>query len=274
MPRTETRRSQPKQLSDGSMEELTTPCKQCGVDVTRTVSPAGSTFGDIQRATGVYCARCTARMDADEAAEREREHAQKAVERRRRVLAAANIPSLFRRATFEGCREDGIPEHALRAAERWGAGQSRGLLLTGPPGVGKSTLAAAAVNARIESTGRAAFWLTAPELFAALGSGFESPARDRALTTLQSGRALMLDDLDKGRPTAYGAEMIYLAVDQRVVQESPLIATTNLDLEGLRDRWPEEYGAAIVSRLIGHCELISIDGSDRRIHQINQRRAR
>jgi DNA replication protein DnaC len=204
-------------------------------------------------------------LDAEEAADQERERGREEQERRRRVFEAANIPPVFRSATFETCRDDGMPEHALRAAERWGAGQRQGLLLTGPVGVGKSTLAGAAVNARIASTGRAAFWLTAPELFAALGSGFESPARDRALATLQSGRALMLDDLDKGRPTAYGAEMVYLAVDQRVVRRAPLLVTTNLDLEGLRDRWPEEYGLAIVSRLIGHCELISIDGADRRI---------
>ncbi len=266
MPATDSpRHSEPKRLTAGPPEQLTTPCGKCGAPVTRGVHPVGTTFGDIQRATAAYCECCTAELDAQEAAEREREHELEAQERRRRVFEAANIPAAFRAATFEGCRDDGMPEHALRAAERWGAGHLHGLLLTGPVGVGKSTLAAAAVNARIESTGRAAYWLTAPEMFAALGSGFESPSRDRALTTLQSGRALMLDDIDKGRPTAYGAEMVYLAVDQRVVRQAPLLVTTNLDLDGLRDRWPEEYGEAIVSRLIGHCNLITIDGSDRRI---------
>jgi DNA replication protein DnaC len=259
------RHSEPKRLTDGPLEELTKPCGRCGVAVTRSVYPAGTTFGDIERATAMFCDACTTDLDAEEAEEAEREAVAAEAERRRRIFEAANIPPIFRDATFERCRRDGVPEHAVAAAERWGAGDLRGLLLVGPVGVGKSTLAAAAVSARIAGTARAAFWLTAPEMFAALGSGFENPTRDRVLTTLQSGRALVVDDVDKGRPTAYGAEQIYLAIDQRIVRQAPLLVTSNLDLEELRDRWPEEYGPAIVSRLVGHCELIAIKGPDRRL---------
>jgi DNA replication protein DnaC len=91
---------------------------------------------------------------------------------------------------------------------------------------------------------------------------------------------MVLDDIDKGRPTEYGAEQIFLAVDQRVTHGSSLLVTTNLGLDELRDRWPETYGPAIVSRLVGHCELVRIDGEDRRIagrracDQTNQRGAR
>ncbi len=254
-----------KRLDGGALEDLTEPCKGCGNDVTRTVAPADTTFGKLQRATGAYCSSCIATMDAADAAlDRERQEHDLA-ERRRIALSRAGLPPLFADATLDICRTDGVPEHAIAAAERWAAGSIHGLLLTGPVGVGKSTLSAAAVKARIAIDGKPAHWTTAPNLFAALAGGYENPARGRALEVIQDGRALALDDIDKGRPTPYGAEMTYLAVDQRIVNRAPLLVTANSSLDGLAGRWPEEYSEAIVSRLIGHCELIAIDGTDRRI---------
>lgn len=257
--------TEPHQFSSGPLEDLTEPCKKCSKPVTRSVPPSGTTFGDLMRATGVWCDQCTAELDAAEVLREQGDEQRKAQEKRTQALANAGLPAAFASATFDACRKDGMPEHALAAAERWGRGQLRGLVITGPVGVGKSTLAAAAVIARIGVEGRAVHWTSAPALFAALAGNFESATRARALAVLEDGRALALDDIDKGRPTAYGAEMTYLAVDQRIVNRGPLLVTTNSGLDALAGRWPEEYAEAIVSRLVGHCELIAVGGGDRRL---------
>jgi DNA replication protein DnaC len=260
------RRGELRRFSAGPLEDITEPCRRCSVDVVhKGVQAAGTPFGDLQRKAGSYCPSCIADMDEEDAARTRAEETRKAAERRRDALANAGLPPAFAEASFQRCREGGMPEHAVAAAERWGAGKLRGLLLTGPVGVGKSTLAAAAVLARIGAEGRAAFWTSAPALFAALSGDFDNPARQRALAVLEGGRALALDDIDKGRPSHYGAEMTWLAVDQRIVHNAPLLVTTNSGLDALSERWPEEYAEAIVSRLVGHCELVAIEGVDRRV---------
>jgi DNA replication protein DnaC len=261
------RRSEPHRLSGGEpTETLTRPCSGgCGRDVTFEAAPADTTFGDLSRAHPPACDTCSAKAEA-EAAESDaairRELWDEDVARR---LKAASIPPLFAGATFEKCRSDGMPEHAVAAAERWGAGEIQGLMLVGTVGVGKSTLAIAALRSRIERRNESLRWMSAPQMFAALASSFENETRLRTLGMLEGHKGLALDDIDKGRPTAYGAEMTYLAVDQRIVAKAPLLVTANSDLDALSTRWPEEYAEAIVSRLIGHCDLIAVDGSDRRL---------
>ena len=176
-----------------------------------------------------------------------------------------------------------MPSHAVDAAAAWAA-EGAGLVLTGAVGVGKSTLAAAALDARnqvladrvaadrsrgsLTSPDRygrlGACWLSVPVVFACLAGDRDDPQRRRMESLLVSARPLVLDDLDKARPTQYGAEQMFLAVNQRVEHDSALLVTTNLDLDALEQRWPEEYGAAIVSRLIGHGRVVRINGHDRR----------
>ena len=133
----------------------------------------------------------------------------------------------------------------------------------GPVGAGKTYSAATAAWAMLER--RPLIWTSAPLLFARLGSGLGSPARDRAVEILTSRKALVLDDLDKARPTEYGAEQIFLAVDNRVSNGVSLLATTNLSLAEISQRFPEPYGEAIASRLAGYCEVRKIEGRDRRL---------
>ena len=74
----------------------------------------------------------------------------------------------------------------------------------------------------------------------------------------------MLDDLDKARPTDYGAEQIFLAIDHAVTHGRPLIVTSNLPLNRIADHWPQPAGHAIASRLLGYCVQHRLAGPDRR----------
>lgn len=233
-----------------------------------------------QRLRPTYCDDCVQRREREERAARIAGWRADAL---RRLQELSELPPIFRPATFEGCRADGMPAHAVDAAEAWPQGVG-GLLLTGPVGVGKSTLAAAAAKALIEADAQriaearegeralklsrqsGVWWTTGPGLFAALGSGrFDSPERQRAVELLLGTRGLVLDDLDKVRPSEYAAEQLYVAIDKRITHFSPLLITTNLGLDELEARWPGAYGEAIISRLVGHCDPVVIDGVDRRL---------
>ena len=136
-------------------------------------------------------------------------------------------------------------------------------MLSGPVGVGKTWLAAAAAWALLER--EPLCWFYIPDLFNRLGHSFEDASRDDTLNRLAGRTALVLDDLDKARPTDYAAEQVLCAIDSRVTAGAPLIATTNLDLNALADRFA--FGHAIVDRLVGHCQAFALMEESRRMRR-------
>jgi DNA replication protein DnaC len=235
------------------------PCLRCRRDAGDAIPDglSGRWLETLLR-VGVLCGDCSA---ADEA-EREREDAeraarahQEAVNRRRRE---AGLPELLRGLELAD------PDHpeAVDAAARWAGSETPGLLLTGPVGVGKTHMAAAAAWRRLELGPLR--WFSVPVLFAHLALSFENRLHEAAVGTLAGSVALVLDDLDKARPTEYAAEQIFAAVDQRVTAGAALAITTNLGLDDLAAKWPEPYGAAIVDRLASYCESYLLEGQSRR----------
>lgn len=232
----------------------------CGSPVTRVMLDGAHPFAQLSASLPAVCDECVARAEQQDAERSERETA----ERR-----AAEIAERVRRSGLPAKHHltvDALDHPALvvGAARRW-AQHGGGLLLTGRFGRGKTFVAGAAAFTRLQS--RPVVWTSAPLLFARLGTGLGTEQRDWALQTLSGREALVLDDVDKARPTEYGAEQVFLAIDQRCEHETPLLVTTNLSVSGLADRWPEPYGEAIASRLAGYCEALRVEGSDRRLGQ-------
>ena len=208
------------------------------------------------------CDRCSfvAGLPARDVDPSFRERARREViERRRR---ASGIPAQLRGLSWERVA-GGTRPNVLAAAKRLAAGEERGLLLSGAVGVGKTWLAAAAAWELLEREPLS--WFFVPDLFNRLGRSFEDASRDDTLDRLGGSAALVLDDLDKARPTDYAAEQLLCAIDNRVTAGAPLIVTTNLDLNALADRFA--FGHAIVDRLVGHCEAFALLGQSRRIER-------
>src|SRR5439155_13962871 len=104
-------------------------------------------------------------------------------------------------------------------------------------------------------------------LFTFLDAGFESQGRAEALEALASSTPIVLDDLDKARPTEFAATHLQTAISVRVDDGLPLLVTTNRSLSEIAERYPEPSGEAIASRLFESCEQCWIEGADRRMER-------
>src|SRR5437763_7408398 len=114
--------------------------------------------------TPLVCSMCVERENAErrswEREQSEREHCERV--RARRV--ASGIPERLRGLTWEHIAD--TPAELLATAEAWAVGETAGLLLTSPVGVGKTWFAAAAAWARLEYVRLR--WFAVPALFAQL----------------------------------------------------------------------------------------------------------
>lgn len=221
-----------------------------------------------QRMTDAELAEERERMRRESRAE-EREfesmaEAEKAQTRRERMLRKAAIPPTWQGASFADLDRDDRAA-AIAASERWAAGELRGLLLWGEVGHGKTRIAATAALERIRVGPLR--WLNVADLVMDLRGGFSSPRYEDARRMLVpvAGCALVLDDLDKLKPTDHAVQPIYLAINSFVEAELPLLVTLNRDLDELAADFGERFGEAVSSRLAGYCEQYEIAGRDRRL---------
>lgn len=241
-------------------ELIVAACSSCGAGFERLVPSA------VARASAAYplCDECwgaelvddQGRLAArDEAEERERETSRRnRLERRRKQ---SGIPYGLQALEWS---EVGP---AVAVAQRWAAGELPGLVLSGPVGVGKTHLAAAAAWRYLE---RARLrWTTASALMLLLNADFGSDEHERGCSSLTAAHALVIDDLDKVKPTDHAAAALLEGIDSRIAGEASLLITTNLTLDELERRFGRVHGQAIASRLAGYCTCLQLAGADRRL---------
>lgn len=126
--------------------------------------------------------------------------------------------------------------------------KGEGMLFLGKPGTGKTFYACCVANALIDQ-GIFAFVTNVTEVTRA----FKAEEDRRRLLAYTSSAALMvLDDLGAERSTAYAIEQLYGVVDQRYRSGKPLIVTTNLTLNQLKNA-PELGRQRIYERVMEMC---------------------
>lgn len=214
----------------------------------------------------VYCEPCEEAMDAEEVARIANAERVALVEKR---LDVSGIPRRWREEAWEGIEPDPDRADAIRAAQAWSLGVgSRGVLLYGDVGRGKSHIAAVAALHRAHVS--PVKWINMSDLLFQLGLGMNNPQRTKAIEQLDPERtnmrlALVIDDLDKVRPTDFGIQPVYLAVNAWIEAQQPLLVTMNSGLERLADEFGGRFGEAIASRLAGYCDVFHVGGEDRRL---------
>jgi DNA replication protein DnaC len=132
--------------------------------------------------------------------------------------------------------------------------EGQGLLLYGTVGTGKTYMAASIANAIIDN-GHKAYMTNFEELAKLIFDG-KAP-------NLSSYELLVIDDLGAERKSDYMQGQVYNIIDNRYRSGLPLIVTTNLDINEIKN--PSNIGyARIYDRILEKCFPVEVVGISRR----------
>lgn len=215
-----------------------------------------------------YClCKCAAdELKREEREQRERERKAKIEERRKQA---------FSDVTLIKCRfENSVNanEVGLRASKAYVENfqsfhaEGRGLIFYGAPGTGKTYLAACIANALIDK-GYAVLVTSFSRIVNEMQGSYGH--KEEYLDSLDQYDLLVIDDYAAERDTEYMNEQVYNVLDHRLRTGLPLILTTNLTGEQMKE--PKEVARQrIQSRIYEMCFPVEITGSDRRRENLQQ----
>ena len=197
---------------------------------------------------------------------------------RDRLLQSARIPPRYQHCTIQGY------EAANDELSKWAAKMEaqiiiddylslagRGLLLTGPVGVGKTHLAVAILRELISRYQARGLFYQFGALLRQIQDSYNPVSQNSELTVLApvfEAEVLVLDELGASKPTDWVRDTMMQIINNRYNEKRLTIFTTNFsdsrknEKEGeiLEDR----IGVPLRSRLYEMCKTVVIEGEDYR----------
>lgn len=160
---------------------------------------------------------------------------------------------------FEDSDFSKLPAELRRCVE--GVRESRrGIYLFGEVGSGK-TYAAYAMRTKFEEMGITVMFRSAPQMFDDIKDDFNHRDSYNMDRILKNRGVLIIDDLGAEKATEWVSEVLYRIVNKRYEQVLPTVFTSNLAIGELSER----VGDRIASRIAEMCDIIKLEGADRRI---------
>lgn len=135
-----------------------------------------------------------------------------------------------------------------------------GLYIYGSVGVGKTFYASCIANAVAKSYGDTVKALSVTK---AINDLFSTEDKSGYIDKLAEVDLLVLDDFGSERKTDYALEQIFSIIDERYKAQKPIIITSNLDYDNLKNATNIQY-QRIYDRVIDMCAPIKIEGKSMR----------
>lgn len=213
---------------------------------------------------------CMCKCEAAKLAAEEEERQRRQFEERVKEMRRVGFPEAdMRDWTF--ANDDLTNEKITRAAQRYVDNFSelrksgKGLLLYGNTGTGKTYAACEIANALVDK----GYPVLVANFARVLNTLQDTFAKQEYIDGMNAFQLLVLDDLGIERDTAFSREQVYNIIDSRYRSGLPMIITTNLSMEKIKN--PEDIEKRrIYDRILERCFPIEVDGANRRRRAVRE----
>ena len=229
------------------------------------------TIGDEVHRVPSMCQCEKEKKSQEEELEKKRKH----MERVRSLKKNSLMDEKFASSTFDTVSVTDDNRRQLKVCKRYAEKfddmlkRNQGLLLYGDVGTGKTLFACCIGNYLMENL-TTVFATSLIKVLQKAKSFRDDDDEDEYIRRMNSADLLILDDLGAERSTDYALEIVYNVIDARYRDGKPMIVTTNLSLQDMRETTDLRY-KRIYDRIFEICYPLEFTGKSWRIKEAASR---